>query len=84
MFLIWIRLEPRKMIYTLCGIIWIEWKLNMDTYECALVVEEVSREGAGRGFEPTDPPLKKIYFVVYFGFFSTRPKTSVLAGARQH
>jgi hypothetical protein len=56
----------------------------MDTYECGLVVEEVSREGAGRGFEPADPPLKKIYFVVYFGFFSTRLKTSVLAGARQH
>jgi hypothetical protein len=34
-FLIWIRLEL-KTIYTLCGIIWVEWKLYMDAYECVV------------------------------------------------
>jgi hypothetical protein len=34
-FLIWIRLEPKK-IYSPCGIMWVEWKLDMDAYECVV------------------------------------------------
>jgi hypothetical protein len=33
-FSIWNVLEPLKMIYTPCSIIWVEWLPDMDAYEC--------------------------------------------------
>jgi hypothetical protein len=35
-FLIWIRLDPRNMIYTRCSIIWVQWKSDMNAYECVV------------------------------------------------